>query len=109
MKSKIIYAIERDDAEFVKVFAAGVAASYSLSKSAQGVFRVVLDLYQDGPENKGNADFVKLSPSGEGLDIGMARRTFQRGLKELLEKRFIYPRDPASFWLNPAVFIKGRT
>ena len=29
---------ERDDAEFVKVFAAGVAASYDLSKTAQRVF-----------------------------------------------------------------------
>jgi hypothetical protein len=29
---------ERDDAEFVKVFAAGVAASYCLSKTAQRVF-----------------------------------------------------------------------
>ena len=30
---------ERDDAEFVKVFAAGVAASYELTKTAQRVFR----------------------------------------------------------------------
>ena len=30
---------ERDDAEFVKVFAAGVAASYELTKTAQRCFK----------------------------------------------------------------------
>ena len=33
---------EKDDAEFVKVFAAGVAATYELTRTAQRVFQVVL-------------------------------------------------------------------
>lgn len=101
---------ERDDAEFVKVFAAGVAASYDLTKTAQRVFSVVLDQYQRTPMSRGFADYVNLFWFGEGIegrDVGMSEKTFQRGLKELIEKRFVYPKDSASFWTNPALFFKG--
>jgi hypothetical protein len=37
----------------------------------------------------------------------MSEKTFQRGLKELLEKRFLWARSPTSFWTNPALFFKG--
>lgn len=101
---------ERDDAEFVKVFAAGVAASYDLTKTAQRVFQVVLDQYQRTPMSRGFADHVNLFWFGDGIegrDVNMSEKTFQRGLKELLEKRFLYPKDSASFWTNPALFFKG--
>lgn len=101
---------ERDDAEFVKVFAAGVAASYDLSKTAQRVFQVVLDQYQRTPMSRGYADAVNLFWFGDGIegrDVGMSEKTFQRGLKELLDKRFLAPKSPASFWTNPALFFKG--
>lgn len=101
---------ERDDAEFVKVFAAGVAASYELTKTAQRVFQIVLDQYQRTPMSKGYADYVNLFWFGEGIegrDVGMSEKTFQRGLKELLEKRFLYPKGPTAYWTNPALFFKG--
>lgn len=101
---------ERDDAEFVKVFAAGVAASYELSKTAQRVFQVVIDVYQRTPMSRGFADSIDLFWFGDGIegrDVGMSEKTFQRGLKELLEKRFLYPKTPTSFWTNPALFFKG--
>lgn len=101
---------ERDDAEFVKVFAAGVAASYELTKTAQRVFQVVLDQYQRTPMSRGYADVVNLFWFGDGIegrDVGMSEKTFQRGLKELLEKRFLWAKDPASFWVNPSLFFKG--
>lgn len=101
---------ERDDAEFVKVFAAGVAASYELTKTAQRVFQVVLDQYQRTPMSRGYADSVELFWFGDGIDgrdIGMSEKTFQRGLKELLEKGFLAPKNSASFWTNPALFFKG--
>lgn len=101
---------ERDDAEFVKVFAAGVTASYGLSKTAQRVFQIVLDQYQRTPMSRGYADFVNLFWFNNGIDgraIDMTERTFQRGLRELLDKRFLYPKTIESFWTNPALFFKG--
>jgi hypothetical protein len=101
---------ERDDAEFVKVFASGVAASYELTKTAQGVFQVVIDQYQRTPMSRGFADSIDLFWFGDGIegrDVGMSAKTFQRGLKELLDKRFLYPKSPTSFWTNPALFFKG--
>lgn len=101
---------ERDDAEFVKVFAAGVAASYELTKTAQRVFQIVLDQYQRTPMSRGYSDSVNLFWFGDGIEgrnVGMSEKTFQRGLKELLEKRFLSPKDSASFWVNPALFFKG--
>jgi hypothetical protein len=106
-----IYQVEeRDDAEFVKVFAAGVSASYELTKTAQRVFQVVLDQYQRTPMSRGYADHVNLFWFGDGIegrDAGMSERTFQRGLKELIEKRFIASKDGTAFWTNPALFFKG--
>ena len=101
---------ERDDAEFVKVFAAGVAAGYELTKTAQRVFQVVLDQYQRTPMSRGYADAVNLFWFGDGIegrDVGMSEYTFKRGLRELLDKGFLYPKDSASFWTNPALFFKG--
>ena len=101
---------ERDDAEFVKVFAAGVAATYELTKTAQRVFQVVLDQYQRTPMSRGYADSVELFWFGSGIngrDAGMSERTWMRGLKELLEKRFLWAKSPTSFWTNPALFFKG--
>lgn len=102
--------IEKDDAEFVKVFAAGVAATYDLSRPGQRVFQVVIDEYQRTPMSSGFADSVELFWFNGGLagrDVGMSEKTFQRGLKELLTKQFLSPRSPSSYWVNPALFFKG--
>lgn len=102
--------VEKDDAEFVKVFAAGVSATYDLTKTGQRVFQVVLDEYQRTPMHGGYADSIELFWFGDGLagrDVGMSEKTFQRGLKELLGKQFLAPRSPSSFWVNPALFFKG--
>lgn len=101
---------EKDDAEFVKVFAAGVSASYDLSKTAQRVFQVVLDQYQRTPMSKGYADYVNLlwfEGGIEGREVGISEKTFQRGLKELLMKKFLAPKDGVAYWINPALFFKG--
>jgi len=106
-----IYTIEdKDDADFVKVFAEGVKAAFGLSKTAHRVFQVVLDQYQGTPMRGGYADSVYLAWFDGGLSgqsIGMTDRTFQTGLKELLAKGFLAPRSPNLFWVNPALFFKG--
>lgn len=101
---------ERDDIEFVKVFAAGVAAGYELTKTAQRVFQVVLDVYQRTPMSRGYADAIELFWFGDGIegrDVGMSEDTFKKGLRELLDKGFLAPKSPTSFWTNPALFFKG--
>lgn len=101
---------ERDDAEFVKVFASGVAAAYDLTKTAQRVFQVVLDQYQRTPMSRGYADHVNLFWFNDGIDgraVDMTEATFNRGLRELLDKKFLSPKDSVSFWTNPALFFKG--
>ena len=101
---------EKDDAEFVKVFADGVKAAFGLSRTASRVFTLVLEQYQQEPMVGGYADSVYLAWFGEGLsgrDVGMSDRTFQTGLKELLAKGFLAPRTPNVFWVNSALFFKG--
>jgi DNA-binding transcriptional regulator YhcF (GntR family) len=101
---------ERDDAEFVKVFAAGIKAAYELGKTAGRVFQVVLEQYEREPMNKGFADSVYLAWFDGGLSgqsIGMSEATFNRGMRELVDKGFIYPRSPSLYWTNPNLFFKG--
>lgn len=101
---------EKDDAEFVKVFAAGIKGIYDLTKTASRVFQVVLDQYQKEPMNKGFADSIYLAWFDGGLsgqDVGMSESTFNRGLRELVDKSFLYPRSPSVFWVNPSMFFKG--
>lgn len=107
----MIHTVEdKDDAEFVKVFAAGVKAIYDLSRTASRVFQTVLEVYQAEPMSRGFADSVYLAWFDGGLSgrsIGMSEDTFQRGLKELLAKGFLAPRQPNVFWVNPSLFFKG--
>lgn len=99
-----------DDEQFVKVFSAGVAASFSLTKTAQRTFQAVLEMYQATPMNGGFAESVRLFWFGEGLDgkaLDMSEKTFKRGLIELLDKKFIAPRSPNEYWVNPHLFFRG--
>lgn len=101
---------EKDDAHFVKVFAAGVAAMYELNRTAARVFQAILQEYERTPLSRGYVDSVYLAWFDDGLngyDIGMSDKTFQRGLKTLIEKNFLAPKSPNQFWINPALFFKG--
>ena len=99
-----------DDAEFVKVFAEGIKAMYGLTKTGMRVFQAILEEYQSTKMNGGYADSIYISWFDNGLsgrDIGMSESTYHRGLKELLINRFISPRTPNLYWVNPALFFKG--
>jgi hypothetical protein len=101
---------ERDDAGFVKVFADGVKAAFGLTLTGARVFQAVLEVYQGTAMKGGYAEAVELFWFGNGLngrELDMSEKTFQRGLKELLSKNFLYPRNPSSYWVNPALFFKG--
>lgn len=107
----VIHTIEeRDEEQFVKVFADGVRAAFDLSKTAARVFNAVLAEYQSSRMTGGYADSVTLYVDDKGLNgraIDMSEKSFQRGLKELLAKGFLAPKVPTQFWVNPALFFKG--
>lgn len=109
--ASIIHTIEeKDEAQFVKVFAAGVQEAFDLSHTGRRVFQAVLVEYQKAKMTGGFSDSVRLYWFGEGLDgraVGMSKFTFNKGLKELLEKQFLFPRSPNEYWVNPALFFKG--
>lgn len=109
--NSIIHVIEeRDEEHFVKVFADGVKAAFDLSRTGHRVFQAVLAAYQKSKMTGGYSDSLSLYWFGEGLEgeqIGMSEYTFRRGLKELLEKGFLFPKMPNQYWVNPALFFKG--
>lgn len=111
MASSVIHQIEEYDTDqFVKVFSAGIAAIYDLTRTGHRVFQAVLNEYEKTPMHGGFADTVYLAWFGGGLsgrEVDMSEYTFKRGMRELLDKRFIAPRGPCSFWVNPALFFKG--
>lgn len=101
---------EKDNDEFVKVFAVGIAALYDLTKTGQRVFGIILSEYEKTPMTGGFADSIYLAWFNGGLlgrEVGMSERTFNRGLKELFLKKFLAPRSPNTYWINPAMFFKG--
>lgn len=101
---------ELDDENFVKMFSAGIAASFELNRTSQRVLTAVLAAYERTPMKGGYADWVELYWFGDGLEgqtLDMSEKTFQRGLKDLLARNFIAPRTPTTFWTNPHLFFKG--
>jgi hypothetical protein len=109
--ASVIHQIQDTDADqFVKVFSAGIAAAYELGRTGQRVFQAVLQEYEKTPMHGGFADSVYLAWFDQGLSgrsIGMSEKTFNRGLRELLDKGFIAARTPGVYWVNPALFFKG--
>ena len=108
--SNVFVTKELDEAQFVKVFSEGIKASFDLSRTAHRVFQVVLDEYEKEPLSGGYVDAIQLEWFDGGLSgqkIGMTNQTFKKGLRELLDKGFLAPKTPSSFWVNPALFFKG--
>lgn len=107
-----------DDAQFVKVFLAGVTAAFALNKTASAVFNLALREYEKMPLTGGYADHINLYPHAIEVDgekqymlndesMGMSVKNFQRGLVFLLANKFLYPKQPHTYWVNPALFFKG--
>lgn len=79
---------EVDSTRFVKLFLDGVKKAAGLSKAGLAVFEAV---YQQMRSNPG-IDEIKLSPDflPESGGKTLARSTYFRGLRELLEREFLY-------------------
>lgn len=109
--AKVIYTrVDKDTESFVKVFVEGISAIYELNRTANRVFVAILNEYESAPMRGGYIDWVYLAWHSGGLcgkNIGISEKTFQNGLKELIKLRFILPKEPNTFWVNPALFFKG--
>jgi len=97
----IAYEWEEVDSErFVKLFLAGLKQASGLSKAGLAVFELVYNAMRESPKQ----DTVRLSV----LTAGLKRTTYYDGLRELLEKEFLY-RSPydGTFFINIRYMFNG--
>jgi hypothetical protein len=91
---------EVDKERFVKLYLAGLKQAAGLSKAGLAVFELV---YNQVRENPGK-DTVMLSA----LTSGLEERTYQRGIRELLKREFLF-RSPydGTFFVNIRFMFNG--
>jgi hypothetical protein len=102
----VMYEWEEVDKErFVKLFLSGLKQASGLSKAGLSLFEAVYSQVRESP----NSDKVELSFYTASKQIaGLNGRTYQRGLRELLEKEFLY-RSPSDgvFFINIRYMFNG--
>lgn len=94
---------EVDSSRFVKLFLDGIKQAADLSKTGMQVFELV---YHEMRANPGS-DEIKLNQY-LARDHGISDRTYQRGVRELLEKEFLF-RSPSDgvFFVNFRFMFNG--
>lgn len=94
---------EVDSTRFVKLFLDGIKQAAGLSKTGIQVFELVYHQMRANP----GSDEIKLNQY-VARDHGMSDRTYQRGVRELLEKEFLY-RSPSDgvFFVNIRFMFNG--
>lgn len=92
-----------DSERFAKIYLEGIGKTFGLSKSAQRVFQVVLQLCEKNTDRL-YLNFMMASK----VDDAIIERTYHRGLLELLKSGFVAYSDlPNMFWINPHLFFNG--
>lgn len=100
---------ETDSEEFVKIYTKNVRAIFDLKPTTQRVVQYLMVELQKTP----NADAIYLAWIGaeeyfSHEDLKVSRPSFQRALKELLDKGFIAESvRPNMFWFNPNLLFNG--
>lgn len=100
---------EVDETEFLKIYTKNVRAIFDLKPTSQRVLQYLMTELQKTP----NADGIYLAWVGaseffEENTLDVSRASFQRALKELLDKGFIAESTkPNMFWFNPNLFFNG--
>ena len=94
---------EVDASRFVKIFLDGIKQACGLSKTGMQVFELVYNQMREAPGN----DKIELSHYFA-QDRGLNERTFRRGLRELLEKGFLYrSTSDGVFFINIRFMFNG--
>ena len=93
---------EVDPEKFVKIYLAGLDGMFQLKKAGQRVFKLLWIQVQSNP----NRDRVELNHLIAG-DYGdnITERVFQRGVKELLDKGFIFQSTSSGMYFFNVQFI----
>lgn len=100
---------EIDSDEFLKVYTNNVRSIFDLKPTTQRILQYLMVELQKTP----NADAIYLAWIGADEyfsheNLKVSRPSFQRGLKELLENKFIAESTkPSMFWLNPNLLFNG--
>lgn len=94
---------EVDSSRFVKLFLDGIKQAADLSKTGMQVFELVYHQMRANP----GSDEIKLNQY-VARDHGINDRTYQRGVRELLEKEFLF-RSPSDgvFFVNIRFMFNG--
>tara|TARA_B110000503_G_C7130705_1_gene406700 strand:+ start:542 stop:1120 length:579 start_codon:yes stop_codon:yes gene_type:complete len=94
-----------DDERFMKVFVGQLQGMFDLTKTGKHIFQIVWDQVQDNKDK----DTVFLKPNlakSQGKEI--SERVFQKGVRELLEKKFIYMGViDGHYYINMSIFFNG--
>lgn len=92
-----------DSERFAKIYLDGVRHTFGLSKTAQRVFQIILQVCEK------DTDRIYLNwMVAAKYDEKMIERTYHRGLLELLKAGFIAYSDlPNMLWINPHLFFNG--
>ena len=94
---------EVDASRFVKLFLDGIKQACGLSKTGMQVFELVYHGMREAPGN----DKIELSQY-LAQDRGLSVRSFRRGLRELLEKEFLYrSTSDGVFFINIRFMFNG--
>lgn len=92
---------EVDDTRFVKMFLAGIKQTAGLSKAGLSVFEIVYGKVQQNP----STDEIKLNAEDA---PNLTPVTYRRGLRELLEKEFLYLTTyQGTFFVNIRYMFNG--
>lgn len=97
----LIYEWEEVDSErFVKLYLAGLRSAVGMSKAGLMVFNLIYNRLRDAKDR----DLVALSA----MDAQMPQRTYNRGLRELLERGFLFRSpNPGLYWVNIRYMFNG--
>ena len=94
-----------DQGQFVKIYLEGIKNTAKLTKAGMQVFEIVYNQMRENPQT----DKIELNAYlAKKFAIEMSERTYQRGLRELLENEFLY-RSPSAdvFFVNIMYMFNG--
>lgn len=98
-----------DEDQFVKLFTGNLTVFFNLSHTSQKLLHCLLDELQKHPNAEGIwLPWFTVEDFAAKTNLKISRTSFQRSLKEMLEKGFIAESENQNFyWINPHLFFNG--